>query len=222
MPTLVEFSPTQNRGRPNTIQSVGSIPSTQASGSGGSSVNTSGITVEEFGVGQLRQTVFTFTNTPLTIPDDGGTSISYAALHIYDFPLGRINVIDFVSYITLTTTSALASTLNASSTVRYGFGTAAASSITLATTMMNLMPGSGESVKTRTSSATVSVASASATGFLAAVSAAHLGAIIDGTVTAADAFLNFSVPTTTDIDGNATTLVNGQAYMTWLNTGVIS
>jgi len=68
-----------------------------------------------------------------------------------------------------------ADVVNAGVTDSWGLGSAAASNTTLATTMMNFLPGSGESVKTVTASTTINTAGSTGTGFLAAVSAAHPG-----------------------------------------------
>lgn len=204
-------TPSIYRGRPSNINTVPTAINTV-----GEIVTLAGLAVEECGGDSpVRQSVFTFTNMPLTITD----TLAYLGTKIYDFPKGRIRVLDCTAGINLTTTSVLASTLNASSAVSWGFGSAAASSITLATTMMNFMPGSGESVNTLTSSATISVAGATDAGILAAVSAAQLAAIVDGTSTAADLYLNLALATNTDIDGDATVLVNGSATLTWINQG---
>lgn len=200
-------TPTLGKSRPSGMNEVGTIPS-----------GVIGLSVEEFGGnGPLRQTRFTFNAMPITITD----ALAYASQQIYNFPLGRIHVLDCVGTIAMTTTSAIASTLNSGATISWGIGSAAASSLTLATTMMNFMPGSGESVNTFTSSTTINVAAASDSGMLAAVSAAHLAAIVNGTVTAADAFLNIAVPTNTEIDADATVTISGTITMTWMNTGVV-
>lgn len=175
------------------------------------------ITCAEEGYGPFRKTTLTFAATPLAITD----ALTYAGLKIYDFPAGRIRVLDCLASLAFTTTSVIASTLNSGVTVSYGFGSATASAATLATTMMNFMPGSGETVKSFTSSTTINVASAGVTGLLAAVSAAQLGAILDGTATAVDMFLNLAVPTNTDIDGDSTLTVTGSLQFAWLNGGDI-
>lgn len=184
----------------------------------GTVVAKAGLTLKEYGIGIIRQTEFTFTAMAVTITD----ALAYASQQIYDFPLGRIHMLDCVGWIQMTTTSAIASTLNSGATISWGIGTAAASSLTLATTMMNAMPGSGESVNTFTSSTVINVAATADSGFLAAVSAAHLGAIVDGTATAADLYLNLAVPTNTEIDADATVTITGRIILTWMNTGTIS
>lgn len=184
-----------------------------AAGAGASAHAT--VVAAEGGSDNYHKTVLTLTDTPITITD----ALAYAGIKLYDLPAGRIRILDCLSSLTFTTTSVLASTLNAGVTVSYGIGSVTASATTLATTMQNMMPGSGETPKTFTSSATINVASSAATGFLAAVSAAQLAAIIDGTTTPVDVYLNVAVPTGTDIDGDATITVNGTITLTWVNLG---
>ena len=210
-------TPTQNKDRPQEANTVGSMPATQASASGGSSVSTTGISVDEYSYGVHRQTVFTLTNVPIALSN----TTQYASVHIYDFPLGRIHIDDCVGTIAMTTTSTLTSTLNTGATVQWGIGTAAASASTLATTMQNAMPGSGETPNSFTSSTTINVAATADSGFLAAVSAAHLAAIVNGTVTASKLFFNIGVPTDGDLDADATVTVSGTLYLTWYNAGVV-
>lgn len=195
-------SPSVIQARPSGLNEVGTLPSVK------------GLSVRECGVGPLRQTVLTFENVPFSLSDTN----AYGSLKVYTFPAGRIHAKATAS-LTATTKSTLASTLNASSTCSWGLGTAAASSATLATTMMNYLPGSGESVKTFTSSATIDVAGSAMTGFQAAVSAAFLSGLVDGTSTAAPVYLNIAVPTATDIDGDATLAINGTVTITWVNEG---
>jgi len=193
-------------------------PESMSANQVGTVVAKSGLTHEEYGSHILRQTLFKFTNMSITITD----ALAYASQQLYDFPLGRIHVLACVASITLTTTSAIASTLNSGVAVAWGLGSAAASSTTLATTMMNFAPGSGESVNTLTSSTTINVASAQDNAFLAATNAAQIAAVVDGTSTAADLFLNLAVPTATDIDADATVAVNGRALITWFLEGAFS
>ena len=195
------------------ISSGGTTPSAEV----GTAVANNNVVATESGSGNFRKTLLTLTATPITITD----ALAYANVKLYDFPAGRIRILDCLTSLAFTTTSVIASTLNSGVTVSYGIGSAVASATTLATTMMNMMPGSGETVKSFTSSTTINVASAGVTGILAAVSAAQLGAILDGTSTAIDAYLNVAVPTGTDIDADATLTVTGTVQLTWINAGDI-
>jgi len=182
----------------------------------GTVVSKAGLTCDEYGgTGIVRKTIFTMTNMAMTITD----SLAYASQQLYDFPLGNIRFLDCVATITMTTTSTIASTLNSGATISWGIGTAAASSLTLATTMMNAMPGSGESVNTFTSSTTINVAAAADTGILAHTATARGLAGADGTATAVDLYLNIAVPTNTEIDADATVTISGTIELTWMNGG---
>lgn len=183
----------------------------------GAVVSGIGVTASESGFGNFRQTLLTLAAVPLTITD----ALAYAGIKLYDFPAGRLRIIDCLTSLAFTTTSTIASTLNSGVTCSYGIGSVVASNATLATTMMNMMPGSGESVKTFTSSTTINVASATVTGVLAAVAAAQHGAILDGTSTPVDLYLNVAVPTDTDIDADATITISGTVLITWINGGDI-
>jgi hypothetical protein len=152
----------------------------------------------------LQKTTLTFANTPITVRDteQGG------GVKIYDFPAGRIAIIGATGSVGFTTTSALASTLNAGVSCRWGVGTVTQANATLATTEQNIIP-----VTTFSSSATINVAPTTVPNALAA------SAQFDGTSTAVAAFLNVSVPLATDIDANATVVANGTVTITWINLG---
>lgn len=173
------------------------------------------VAAAEGGFDTFRKTTLTLTAMPMTITD----ALAYAGKKLYDFPAGRVKILSAIASLTFTTTSTIASTLNSGVTASWGLGSATASSTTLATTMQNMVPGSGETPKTFTSSTTINVAPATVTGFLAAVSAAQLGAILDGTATAIDLFLNVAVPTGTDIDADATLSVSGTITIHWILEG---
>lgn len=183
----------------------------------GEAVAIQGMICEELGgIGPVHQTLFTFTNCSLTIPD----ATAYLGTKIYDFPVGQISVSGCSFRGTLTTTSVIASTLNSGVAVSLGVGSATASNVTLSSTMMNFLPGSGETASGFTSSTTINVASAVITKVLAAnVSAAHLAATVDGSGTAVDLYFNLAVATATDIDADATVAVNGTLLVTWTNHG---
>jgi hypothetical protein len=161
--------------------------------------------VAERGTDVVHKTVFTFTDSPVTLDDTGvGEGIK-----IYTFPDGYIQMLGGAGTMAMTTTSVLATTLNASSTVGWGVGTTTQANGTLATTEQDLI-----NVANITSSATINVASATVAG------QADLNATaFDGTSTAIAAFLNFGVPTATDIDANATVTITGSVALFWVNLG---
>lgn len=161
------------------------------------------VSVEEYGDGVFHQSVFTLTAMPITMRDteQGG------GFQIYDFPVGRITSLGATTTIAVTTTSALASTLNAGVTCNYGVGSVTQSNATVATTEQDLV-----NVTAFTSSATIDVAGADATGVGVGVVTS-----LDGTSTAIDAFLNLAVAGATDIDADATVTVTGTVALTWIN-----
>lgn len=179
----------------------------------GSVVGISGLTCEEFGsgYGPFNCTVLTFDAVSLTITD----ALAYLGTKVYDFPTGIIRVYDSAGAFTLTTTSAIAGTLNSGVTVNWGFGTVTASAATLATTMIDVLPGSGGTLPAFTSSTVINVASAEDDDYLKHADAQDAAAIWDGTATAKDLYFNIAVPTATDIDANATVALDGIFVMYW-------
>jgi hypothetical protein len=158
--------------------------------------------VEQFG--PLYQITLTLDNVPQTVVN--GTE--YQGTLIYTFPEGRINVLGNTATLRQKTTSALASTLNASSTGAIALGTATASATTLATTMVDLLPSTAF-----TSSATINVAGTAVSAALAA------GAQFDGTSSAKKMYLNTAYATTTDVDGDATQTISGTIVLTYVWLG---
>ena len=161
------------------------------------------VSVVENGDGVYIQSVFTLTALPITMRDteQGGGA------QIYNFPLGRITTLGATATIAVTTTSELSSTLNTGVTCNYGVGTVTQSNATVATTEQDIV-----NVTAFTSSATINVAGADATGVGVGVLAS-----LDGTSTAKDAFLNLAVASATDIDADATVTVTGTVTISWIN-----
>lgn len=159
------------------------------------------VTAVEKGGVVFRQTVLTLTAVPVTVRDteQGG------GVKIYTFPSGRISHIGSDASVAVTTTSALATTLNASSTCQVGVGTVTQANATLATTEQDIINNTAF-----TSSATIDVASATVAGV-------GLGSLTphDGTSTAIAAFLNIAVAGATDIDADATVTVSGTVTITY-------
>lgn len=162
------------------------------------------VTAEERGNSVTHQTVLTLTAMPMTVTD----ALAYASQKIYDFPEGRIAILGSTASLAFTTTSDLASTINSAANMDWSVGSAAASNITLATTMLDLVPKVDNATST-----TINVAAAVTNGALAAA------AQFDGTGTALDAYLNVAFPTNTEIDADGTLLVSGTITLTWINLG---
>lgn len=163
------------------------------------------VTAVEKGDGVFHQTVLTLSALPITMRDteQGGGA------QIYAFPAGRICRLGAIGSIAVTTTSVLADTLNAGVTCNWGVGSTTQASATVATTEQDFV-----NVAAFTSSATINVAGATATGVGAGVLAS-----LDGTSTAVAAFLNLAVAGATDIDANATVTVSGTITITWSQIG---
>ena len=162
------------------------------------------VTAKHYQFGPFCQTVLTLNNVAQTVVN--GTE--YQGTKIFDFPAGRLYVLGVTATLQQKTTSALASTLNASSTGAIGLGTATASNVSLTSTMVDLLPSTAF-----TSSATINVAGTAVSAALAA------GAQFDGTTTAKDVYLNTAYATTTDVDGDATQTISGTVTITWIQLG---
>jgi hypothetical protein len=150
--------------------------------------------------GGRNVTSITFLDHSILITD----ALSYFGEKIFTFPEGLVAITAAVGSLTFTTTSILANTLNASVTCAWGFGSAIASNVTLSSTMVNIVGSTAF-----TSSATISVANTATTGVLA------VPININGTATAVPCYFNVGIPTNTDIDADATVLVNGTVTFEW-------
>ena len=169
---------------------------------GSAAVSTVKVKNEQFG--SFNKTTLTLDNVAQTVVN--GTE--YQGTKLFTFPEGRILVLGTTATLKQKTTSTLASTLNASSTGAIALGTATASSTTLATTMVDLLPSTAF-----TSSATVNVAGTAVSSALAS------SAQFDGTSTAKSVYLNTAYATTTDVDGDATQTISGTVVICWVNLG---
>lgn len=178
----------------------------------GAKVNLSGLDVKTHAIGGgYFKTVFTFTAFALTLTNTTG-STGHQGVKIYDFPRGKIHFKAAVSYLAFTTTSVLASTLNSGTSVQYGFGTVTSSATTLATTMINVLAGTGQTVPTFTSSSTINVASTAVTHHTLANPIP-----IDGSTTALDLYFNLAAAS--GLSATATLTVTGTLVIEWSNLG---
>lgn len=167
--------------------------------------NGSTVTAVETGFGAYRRTVLTLAATPMTIVDANVAG----SVKVYDFPEGRILLLGCIASLAPTTTSTLASTLNASAAGVLALGSAsAAADATLTSTEADMLPSTAV-----THSATINVAAATVTGALAAA------AQFNGTSTPIDMYLNAAITTATDIDGDATVTWSGVITFHWVNLG---
>jgi len=156
--------------------------------------------------GGIHLTKIKFSAYTPTITD----ALSYFGVKLFTFPLGEICFLAAGGSLTFTTTSTLSSTLNASVTCAWGLGSAAASNVTLSSTMVNIVGSTAF-----TSSATINVANTATTGVLA------VPINYNGTATACPCYFNIGIPTNTDIDGDATVEVNGEVTIAWFRVFTI-
>ena len=198
-------TPTIGKSRPSDANTVGTVNPTPG-----------GISVEEFGKeGMLRRTVVTLTAVPVTLTD----STQGGGVLLYTFPEGVIEIVGAVcTGPVCTTTSVLSSTLNTGVTLTWGLGTVIQSALTLATTEIDICPGTGITPGAAVASTTINVAGTTTGGFRSATSKATF----NGSTTPIKAHLNIGVPTAGDIDGDATITVTCQVEFTWMNHGDVT
>lgn len=156
-------------------------------------------------VGYYRTTV-TFAARSLAVTD----ALAYAGTKVYDFPAGRIYVLSASSSLQAAIKSDPTTTINASAAMDYSFGTVTASNITLAATMVNIVPKVDIPL-----AGAVDTLSTAATGILGAP------ATFDGTVTPVDVYLNVAFPTDTEIDADGTLEITGSLTIVWANIGPV-
>lgn len=161
-----------------------------------------GLSVVEYGTDHIHSTVFTFTNMPLVVRD---TEVG-GGVKVYQFPKGKIVRLGAAMTTTITTASAIASTLNSGVTGNHGMGSTTQSSATLATTEQDFIQ-----VTNFTSSTTINVAPAAVTAY-----GVPSVTLLDGSSTAISLYFNVAVATATDIDANADVLINGTATVHWI------
>ncbi len=101
-----------------------------------------------------------------------------------------------------------ASTINDNAALTWSLGTAAASSATLAGTMVNVLSSTARTLD----GAGAALSSAATADIVAA-------ATLDGTTTPVDLYLNLALATGTDIDADGTLAVTGTVTLLWENWG---
>lgn len=186
-------------------QFIGDLPSGEAiQRSGVGAVAGSNIVATERGAGDIHYTSLALTARALAVTD----ALAYAGTKIYGFPAGRILILGSLATLAFAVTSTRASTINDSAAMDWSLGTVTASSVTLASTMVDLIPKVDHTLDGAVAAYTAAISSALATN-----------AQFDGTTAAVDAFLNVSFPTITDIDADGTLGVTGTIQLTWVNLG---
>lgn len=177
----------------------------------GTLAGATGVTISHKQIGTLVKSVITLAATPQSVVN--GTEFQNTKL--WTFPKGEIRVESAAASLAQTTTSALATTLNASSTGAVGVGSTVATSTTLATTVQNIIPTTAF-----VSSATISVAGTAVAPILGTgvYSDAFL---LDGNTTAIPVYLNSAFADTTNVDGDATMTWAGTITIVWSYLGGI-
>lgn len=164
------------------------------------------VSAAEYSDGTINKTVLTLTSTPITITDDAGVAQYGGAGKVYDLPEGAIAIVGCVvdGDLTLGTTGTIIDAF----TSNVALGTATATTgATLTGTEADIM---------------ASVANATAATKVAAVGATSAGmALLNGTSTAKDVYLNFVVADdATHTSGTGE--FSGTITILWTNVGDIA
>lgn len=154
--------------------------------------------------GFVHQTTFTFAAMALAVTD----ALAYASELIYTFPAGRIDILGATGTLQWAVTTDRASTINDSASLTWSLGSAAASNITLSSTMVNELP-----LATKALAAATTALNTASTNALAA------SAQLDGTTTPVPVYLNAAFATNTDIDADGTLTATGTITISWVNLG---
>lgn len=185
-----------------------SAPALDANSVGnGTPATGSGITVTETGDGAVHMTVFTLSDTAVTLTDEAGV-VAYGGLKLYDFPEGLIAFQGASMDIALTKSSA---GVNDDWDGDTSLGSVTASNNnSLSSTEQNIIP----------TTATPQASSGATTGD-GVSTAAEAVTVLDGTTTAADLFLNYLVDDADhDVTSTACNLIaNGTITVVWSNLG---
>lgn len=162
-----------------------------------------GLTRSVKGGDGVYQIVFTFAAMPVTVTD----ALAYASQKLFNFPAGRVQFKGGTASLAFAVTSTRASTINDSAAMDWSLGTAPASNVALAATMVDIIAKQDKTLDGAVAAYTTpSTANAAA------------AAVFDGTSTAVEVYLNISFPTITDIDADGTLAVTGSITLnveTW-------
>lgn len=177
---------------------LGAIPKVTA-GNGDKASPATITSVTEAG-GVIHRTTLTFANFPIAISDDAGVA-QYGGAKIYDFPEGLIGILGCSVKGALKGYASLIDTF--ASAVALGTATATTGN-TLTGTEANIMASNANSAAVSEVAAVDGVSSAMA--------------VLDGTATALDAYLNFVIAD--DVaHGTGTATFTGTVIINWINLG---
>jgi len=135
-------------------------------------------------------------------------ALAYASQKLFDFAPGKIRVKGGTASLAFAVLTARASTINDSAAMDWSLGSVAASSITLASTMVDVIAKQDKTLDGAVAAYTTAQAADVASA-----------ATFDGTTTAMDLFLNIGFPTNTEIDADGTLAVSGTITLLWENWG---
>ncbi|PDQ18374.1 hypothetical protein CN311_25055 [Mesorhizobium sanjuanii] len=156
------------------------------------------------GQGGAFRTVFSFNAMQVPVAD----AQAYASQKLFDFLDGKVRIKGGTARLQFAVLTARASTINDNAALTWSLGSAAASSATLASTMVNVLPSTG-----RTLDGAGTALSTTSTADVAAA------LTLDGTTTPVDLYLNLAFATGTDIDADGTIAVTGTITLLWENWG---
>jgi hypothetical protein len=156
------------------------------------------------GQGGSWRTVFSFNALQVPVTD----ALAYASLKILDFTDGKVRIKGGTAKLQFAVLTTRASTINDNAALTWSLGSAAASSATLAGTMVNVLASTGRTLD----GATTNLSTASTADIAAA-------ATLDGTTTPVDLYLNLAFATGTDIDGDGTLAITGTVTLLHENWG---
>ncbi|CAN7452664.1 hypothetical protein [Mesorhizobium sp. LjRoot246] len=154
------------------------------------------------GQGGSYRTVFTFAGMQVPVAD----AQAYAAQKIFDFADGKVRIKGGTARLQFAVLGTRAATINDNAALTWSLGSAAASSATLASTMVNVLASTARTLD--------GVGAALSTASTADIAAA---ATLDGTPV--DLYLNLAFATGTDIDADGTIAVTGTITLLWENWG---
>ena len=156
----------------------------------------------------IQKVTFTFLDATIAVTD----ALAYASKKIFTFPKGRILLLGSVASLqwgVTTDRTNVSGTINDSASLTWALGSAAASNITLSSTMIDMLAKA-----TTVLDGAVAAYTATATkGALAS------SAQLDGTGTAIPVYLNVGFETNTQIDNDGILKLKGTVEMTYVNLG---
>lgn len=140
------------------------------------------------------QVVLTLSAMQIAVTD----ALAYASQKLLDLPAGRVEFKGGTASLAFAVLTTRASTINDNAAMDWSLGSAAASNVTLGSTMVDLIAKQDKTLDGAVAAYTTAQAANGASP-----------AFFDGTGTAMDVYLNVSFPTGTDIDADGTLAVTG-------------